>query len=215
MRKYNRQQEPIACACGVKLKCGTGLPQHKKSLLHRRATRLRALLDTCLNFSLIGKRLGISRERVRQLASRLGYKSGMERRAYCRRRRSEEEAIESPMIKALRQSCPYPVELIRRPSARRDLRFFATEVMILGKRCAIHKASYQGIETLHFNYSRGYGGLCEFSLVLIPDGRWIVCRSLKSGNTCFKLGERLMPGRKEAFHGWNERIGAWHILESM
>jgi len=213
MREYNRQQEPIACECGVKLKCGTGLPQHKKSLLHCRADRLRALLDTCLNFSLIGKRLGVSRERVRQLASRLGYKS-MERRTLCRLKRREQEAIEYPTITALRQSCPYPVQLIRLPSARGDLRFYATEVMILGKRCAIHKASYQSRETVHFNYSRGYGGLCEFSLVLIPDGRWIVCRSLKSGNTCFKLGERLLPGRKGSFHGWNERIGAWHILES-
>ena len=214
MRKYNRRQEPIACECGAKLKCGTGLPQHKKSLLHRRATRLRALLNTCLNFSLIGRRLGISRERVRQLASGLGYKSGMERRTLCRLKKREEEGIESPMIKALRLSCPYPVELIRLPSARGDLRFFATEVMILGKRCAIHKANHQVKETLHFNYSRGYAGLCDFSLVHIPDGRWIVCRSVQSGNTCFKVGNRLMPGRTGAFHGWNERIGAWHILET-
>jgi len=214
MREYKRHQEPIACECGVELRCGTGLAQHKRSLLHCRATRLRALLDTCLNFSVIGKRLGVSRERVRQLALRLGYKSGKERRVLCRLKRREDEGIESPVIKALRRSCPYPVELIRLPSARGDLRFFATEVMILGKRCAIHKANHQIKETLHFNYSRGYASLCDFSLVLIPDGRWIVCRSRQSGNTCFKLGERLIPGRPGAFHGWNERIGAWHILES-
>jgi len=214
VRKYHRRQEPIACECGIILKCGTGLRQHQQSLLHCRATRLRALLDTCLNFSVIGKRLGISRERVRQLASRLGYKSGMERNTLCRLKKWEAEAIEDPMITALRQSCPYPVELIRLPSARGDLRFYASVVMILGKRCTIHKASYHGKETVHFNYSRGFGGLCEFSLVLIPDGRWIVCQSLKPGSTCFKLGERILPGRKGSFHGWNERIGAWHMLES-
>lgn len=213
MRKYHRRQAPIACECGVRLKSGSGLPQHKRSLLHRHATRLRALLDTCLNFSMIGRRLGISRERVRQLASALGYESGIERRTLCRLKIGEAEAVDSPMVKALRQSCPYPVELIRTPSAGEAFRFFASEVMILGKRCATHKANYKSGETVHFSYSRGYSGLCEFSLVLLPDGRWVVCRSLKSGSTCFKVGKRLTSGTKGSYHGWNERIGAWHVLK--
>jgi hypothetical protein len=208
MRVYTRHKEPITCECGVKLKCGTGLAQHKRSLLHCHASRLRALLDTCLNFSVIGRRLGITRERVRQLASSLGYKPGVERRTLCRLKRREDEAIERPMILALRQSCPYPLELIRLPRAKDTLRYFATEVIILGRRCVIHKASYQSKGTIHFNYSRGYHSLCEFSLVLIPDGRWLVCQSRRSGNTCFKLGARRMPGRTGAFHGWNDLIGA-------
>lgn len=214
MSLYNRWQKPIACECGFKLKCGTGLAGHRKSLLHCRAARLRALLDTCLNFSLIGRRLGVSRERVRQLAASLGYKPGRERRTLCRLKRREEEFIESPMIAALKESCPYPLELVICSSARGGWRFFTNEVAILGKRCAIYKASCTSQGIVRFRYSRGYSGLCEFSLVLIPDGRWIVCRSLKSACTCFKLGERLLPGNPGVFHGWNDRIGAWSILES-
>lgn len=213
MREYRRWQEPISCECGFQIKCATGLAQHLRSVLHCRTARLRALLDSCLNFSIIGRRLGVSRERVRQLASNLGYKPGRERRTLCALKKREREQIEFPMIAALKQACPYRVELICRPSARGDRRFFSTEVMILGKRCAIHKAGYRGSDTVHFNYSRGFSGHCEFSVVLIPDGRWVVCRSLKSADTCFKLGERLVPGNPGVFHGWNDRIGAWHTLE--
>jgi len=214
MRHYNRLQAPIACECGFKLKCGSGLAKHRKSLLHCSAGGLRALLDSNLNFSMIGRRLGVSRERVRQLASNLGYKPGRERRAQCTLARIAEELIETPVITALQHSCPYPVELIRRPSARGDLWFYTTEVRILGKRCAIYRARFMSIDKVRFHYSRGFSGLCDFCLVLIPDGRWIVCPSVKSVSTCFKLGERSLPGNPGAFHGWNERIGAWQILAS-
>ena len=215
MREYHRRQEPVACECGFKLKCGTGLVQHKRSVVHRRATRLHALLDSCLNFSTIGERLGISRERVRQLASSLGYKPGRERRSLCRLKKSEKEVTESPMITALRQSCPYPVELIRLPSTNTEIRFYKSEVMILGKRCAVCKGGFKTKTTIYFNYSRGYVGHCEFTLVFIPDGRWVVCRNSRSPSLLWSgLGERVMPVRAAAMGGWNERVGAWHILES-
>lgn len=59
---------------------------HRRSVAHKRSRRLRALLSIdCLTYAEIGSRLGISRERVRQLADQSGPKPhvGWERRKSC------------------------------------------------------------------------------------------------------------------------------------
>lgn len=49
---------------------------HRRSLLHRKAKRLRALLTSdCLAFREIGRRLGVSRESIRLMARTLGAKT--------------------------------------------------------------------------------------------------------------------------------------------
>jgi hypothetical protein len=59
---------------------------HRRSVLHQKIKRLRALLaNDCLTFREIGRRLGVSRESVRLMARTLGAKTGKTRRRACTR----------------------------------------------------------------------------------------------------------------------------------
>jgi hypothetical protein len=68
--------------------CDCGFPgvdrshrYHRLSVCHRHYRRIRGLLsDSSLSFADIGDRLGITRERVRQIAQKLGMTSGRQRR---------------------------------------------------------------------------------------------------------------------------------------
>lgn len=68
--------------------CECGLPSanrshryHRLSIYHRQHRRIRGLLsNNSLSFADIGDRLGITRERVRQIAQQLGMTSGRQRR---------------------------------------------------------------------------------------------------------------------------------------
>ena len=72
------------CECGSVLTTRKGLQVHKRRFLHNRALRIRRLLERdCVTFSQVAKRLGVSRERVRQLAQRLGIKPGRQRQRAC------------------------------------------------------------------------------------------------------------------------------------
>ncbi len=74
-------------SCRPLLRCNTSI--HRKSVFHKQCRRLRALLaKDCLTYSEIGTRLGISRERVRQLADAMGVPHiGRMRQTSCTRNR--------------------------------------------------------------------------------------------------------------------------------
>jgi len=64
------------------------LGMHRRSVLHQRIRRLRALLaNDCLTFLEIGRRLGVSRESIRLMARALGANIGHARRRACTRER--------------------------------------------------------------------------------------------------------------------------------
>jgi hypothetical protein len=62
------------------------LRMHQRSFLHQKIKRLQALLtNDCLTFREIGRRLGVSRESIRQMAQTLGAKTGHARQRACAR----------------------------------------------------------------------------------------------------------------------------------
>ena len=74
-----RVRKLMTCECGFP---GTDRSHryHRLSVYHRQHRRIRGLLsNNSLSFSDIGDRLGITRERVRQIAWQLGMKSGRQR----------------------------------------------------------------------------------------------------------------------------------------
>lgn len=69
--------------CGLQV-TGTARARHLVSVYHRRARRIRALLSQdCLSFSQIGKRVGVTRERVRKIAGHLKVSDGRYRQSVC------------------------------------------------------------------------------------------------------------------------------------
>ena len=79
------QQAKVLCSCGLRVARGPGAARHVPGVVHKHSERIRALLATnCLTLDEIGKRLGITRERVRQIANKLnaGF-DGQGRRKVC------------------------------------------------------------------------------------------------------------------------------------
>jgi hypothetical protein len=73
-----RVRKLMTCECGLP---GAGRSDHRLSVYHRQHRRIRSLLSNkALSFVDIGDRLGITRERVRQIARQLGMESGLQRR---------------------------------------------------------------------------------------------------------------------------------------
>jgi hypothetical protein len=70
----------MTCECGFPV-AGSHGSQHRLSVYHRQHRRIKNLLSRdSLSFADIGERVGITRERVRQIAQQLGRATGRERR---------------------------------------------------------------------------------------------------------------------------------------
>lgn len=75
-----RVSKLMTCECGLPV-ADSNRRQHRLSVYHRHYRRIKDLLsNNSLSFADIGDRLGITRERVRQIARQLGMTSGRERR---------------------------------------------------------------------------------------------------------------------------------------
>lgn len=76
----------VDCKCGRKVADTVGAKsRHRKSVYHRQYRRIEALLSKpCVNFAEIGRRVGVSREYVRQIYTNiLGRGTGREREVVC------------------------------------------------------------------------------------------------------------------------------------
>jgi len=74
-----RVMKLMKCECGFTV-AGPNRRQHRRSIYHRQHRRIKNLLsDNSLSFAEIGNRVGMERERVRQVARQLGMASGRQR----------------------------------------------------------------------------------------------------------------------------------------
>jgi hypothetical protein len=75
-----RVRKLMTCECGFPV-AGRNRRDHRLSVYHRHYRRIKNLLSRdSLSFADIGERVGITRERVRQIAQQLGRATGRERR---------------------------------------------------------------------------------------------------------------------------------------
>lgn len=209
--------EQVVCTCGLSLK-RRGLSMHKRSIFHRQHQRIRALLNTnCLTFSEIGKRLGISYERVRQVAKLIGYTSGNERMKVCTIARIEEsgEAFSTPLIEALRERDKVTVALIpaRKPSVELPMQ---SKNIIVNDRynCRLLRAAERFGGTAISIRSPKHLAAAAFLLFSLPDGRWMIVPRDKAPReqTMFMLNPQERHGAHSMRHDWREYIEAWHLL---
>lgn len=103
-QKNQRSCEMVTC-CGKTFPAGFK-KRHEKGVLHSK--RIRVLLESdCLRFYEIGERLGVSRERVRQVAEHFGMDAGLTRRTSCalKQRETKSPARNNPRFMAFTKAC--------------------------------------------------------------------------------------------------------------
>src|SRR5258708_35912472 len=72
-----------------------GFKRHTLSVVHRKGKLIRAMLERdCITHAEIARRIGLTRERVRQLALQMGFADGRSRHAICRMERRKKEMPE-------------------------------------------------------------------------------------------------------------------------
>src|SRR5258705_2936973 len=72
-----------------------GFKRHTLSVVHRKGKLIRAMLERdCITHAEIARRIGLTRERVRQLALKMGFAAGRSRHAICRMERRRKEMAE-------------------------------------------------------------------------------------------------------------------------
>lgn len=203
IRKVSRYQ----CECGWVLKTHTSHSSHRRSAVHLYGPRIRILLEEdCLSFAEIGKRLRITRERVRQIARLLGFKSGHQRQDSCRVKRgvpAGPQHIEELQVIAKDRGLSF-----ERIAGRNH--FLAKQVKLSGHVCAIDFISNRrGL--VRINARRGdydfFLGKTAFGWLVIPR------KKMPRYRTMFVLGRaKLKPGARVNRHDWQMYLNAWHLL---
>src|SRR5260370_36552934 len=82
-----------------------GFSRHTLSVFHRKAKLIRAMLEpNCITHAEIARRIGVTRERVRQLALQMGFADGRTRHAICRLERRSKEMSQF-FVEAEKRGC--------------------------------------------------------------------------------------------------------------
>ncbi len=219
-RKYTRRAESTTCTCGwVGLAGRLQSVHHQQSAVHVHADQIKELLGTeRVTFQEIGRRFGLTRERVRQIAAGLGFPPGRSRpKAHTYRKQSadakEERRAEMAvrqmeykakwdLVVALRAECPYEVSL-----AGADMRF--REVLVRGVRCQLGHATARG--TLGYTHLDGLKGIIKAKVILmkLPEAGWLVIPREKYQRGNFRIG---VPGQP---HEYDRMINNWELLEQV
>jgi Sigma-70, region 4 len=216
-RRYVRRAESTTCTCGwVGLAGRLKSVHHQQSAVHVHAEQIKELLGTNrITFQEIGRRFGITRERVRQIAAALGFPPGRSRPKAHRPRASAEarEARRAEMVAlqmeykakwdlivALKADCPYEVDL-----AGQDMRF--REVLIQGVLCQLGQATSRG--TLGYTHLEGLKGAVRAKVLLmkLPKAGWLVIPREKYRRGNFRLGVSGQP------HEYDRMVNNWKLLE--
>ena len=179
--------------------------RHTLSVFHRKAKLIRAMLErTCVTHAEIARRIGLTRERVRQLAMQMGFADGRSRHAICRMERRKKEMAQF-FVKA--QERGFQVELLGRRSA-----------YINGKICVQRKACWHDIGRDKYKYTylsiyrpAGKYDICGWKL---PDGRFLILpkKLVHFTQTTFNPEESERPGTASSSHYYREYIERWSLL---
>jgi hypothetical protein len=182
-----------------------GFSRHTLSVVHRKAKLLRAMLERdCITHAEIARRLGVTRERVRQLALQMGFADGRSRHAICRMKRPKKEMAEF-FVKA--QEHGFQVEPLGTRSA-----------YINGKLCVQRQACWHDLGKGKYKYiylsiyrPAGRFDICAWKL---PDGRFLILPRKLAGfrQTTFNPEESERPGTASSSHHYREHIEKWSLL---
>ena len=190
--------------CRLELK-ERAFKRHTLSVFHRKAKLIRAMLErNCITHAEIARRIGLSRERVRQLALRMGFADGKSRHAICRIERRR-KAMAEFFVKA--EEHGFAVEPLGAKSA-----------YINGKICVQRQACWRNIGKRGYQYTYicirrpvSRFDICAWKL---PDGRFLILPKEQVGfrQTVFNAEESSHPGSATTSHYYREYIERWNVL---
>lgn len=178
--------------------------RHTRSVFHRKAKLIRAMLERdCIPYAEIARRIGLTRERVRQMAVMMGFAAGRLRQDICRTKRRK-KAMVGFFLAA--QQHGFPVEPINRKSA-----------YINGKLCVQRQASWHKMGKgrkyafLNLNRPKTQFDICGWKL---PDGRFLILPKdlVNFVQTSFNPEETKKPGANSAAHYYRDYIEKWSLL---
>jgi hypothetical protein len=195
---------PYCQTCRLELDT-RGFKRHTLSVFHRKARLIRAMLErNCITHAEIARRIGVTRERVRQLALQLGFADGRSRHAICRMERLRKEMGEF-FSEALKRG--FPVELLGTRSA-----------YINGKLCVQRKACWHdtGKSKHRHTYVSIFRPRTRFDICAwkLPDGRFLILPKKLAGfrQTTFNPEESGHLGTASSSHHYRQHIEKWSLL---
>lgn len=174
--------------------------------------RLIALLrKDCMKHAEIAKRFGVSRERIRQLAKKLGIKSGRKRQETCTINRCEAETQEGfeRGFARLIAACPYPLHYVRKQQYKFKFTFRKSSVL-----CGETVVAVRRGHVLNGAYHFYMGGVLP-AIVEFPDGFLVLpVTAPKRSYVTFMLNPtHPHMGAKSVFRGWRDYWNAWENLK--
>ena len=182
-----------------------GFKRHTLSVVHRKGKLIRAMLErNCITHAEIARRIGVTRERVRQRALQMGFADGRSRHAICRIERSRKEMAEF-FLEAQKRG--FAVEPLGRKSA-----------YINGKICVQRNASWHEIGKSGHKYTylsiRQPSGRFDICAWKLPDGRFLILPKKLTGfrQTTFNPEESEHLGTASSSHHYRQHIERWSLL---
>ncbi len=182
-----------------------GFKRHTLSVLHRKGKLIRAMLErNCITHAEIARRIGLTRERVRQLALLMGFAAGRSRHAICRMERRKKEM---PEFFLQAQKRGFEVEPLGTRSA-----------YINGKLCVQRNACWHDVGNSGYKYTflsirqpTVRFDICAWKL---PDGRFLILPKKLSSftQTTFNPEESERLGTNSSSHYYRDYIERWSLL---
>jgi hypothetical protein len=184
-------------------------------LFHKRIPTIRRLLEQpSVGFNEIGRKVGLTRERIRQLATLMGQLAGRKRHEVARNQRLNETLLQHPVLGELVNEANKHGLKVEAIQARR---MYETRVLINGKRCSVSDhAPVIRNSKVYFRVT-GYRMKDDVKFILVRCGNtgWMIFPRQKAPQktTDTVLGrDRLKPGGRNKRHDWPQYLDAWHQL---
>ncbi len=187
---------------------------HRKSVLHKHSRRLRALLaKDCMTYSEIGARLGITRERVRQLAGEMGLPPiGRMRQTSCTTNKRMAAFLRLPFVQELarRHLHASPVE------THGNLRFSTVQFSVNGKRVSLSRGCLHGRAKKYLHIKRPQRD-SDIYVWTLPNNDFLILPKQKATFKVTMFSRRqTLPGKngytKNRAHYYPRYMNAWQIF---
>ena len=179
--------------------------RHTLSVVHRKAKLIRAMLErNCITHAEIARRIGVTRERVRQRALQMGFADGRSRHAVCRMERRRKEMAEF-FVEAQKRG--FEVEPLGARSA-----------YINGKLCVQRNACWHDVGRSEYKYTclsiRRPSVKFDICAWKLPDGRFLILPEELTGftQTTFNPEETDRLGTNSSSHYYRDYVERWSLL---
>jgi hypothetical protein len=208
----------MVCACGLPMSSDRrGAYKHRRSTYHRHHQRIKDLLSKNeIPYAEIGARLGITRERVRQIAKKIGMPSGQQRKEQCildRRTAIWREHKGHGKVIAKCEELGYTVTPSRR-DAGSHWYFEANIVVINGRRVRIVYSNKMRSRYLRLKRSEAHA---DFYLAISPIGFFIfpskVWRTFPATTAFSPYPSTSHVGLRSNRHDYLDYLEAWKLLK--